>query len=61
MSASGGPSRSGASYVDGSLDMFNATNSSAVLSQNQAFGTSLGAPTSILQPRLFRISSTLKF
>ena len=48
-------------YVDGSLDMFNATNSSPVLSQNQAFGTSLGTPTGILQPRLFRISSTLKF
>ena len=47
--------------VDGSLDMFNALNSSAVLSQNQAYGTSLGAPTGILQPRLFRISSTLKF
>jgi hypothetical protein len=47
--------------LDGSLDMFNATNSSAVLSQNQAFGSSLGAPQSILQPRLFRVSSTLKF
>jgi len=48
-------------HVDGSLDMFNATNSSVVLSQNQAFGTSLGAPQSILQPRLLRISSTLRF
>lgn len=48
-------------YVDGSLDMFNATNSSVVLSQNNAFGTSLGTPTGILQPRLFRVSSTLKF
>jgi hypothetical protein len=47
--------------VDGSLDMFNATNSSVVLSENQAFGSSLGAPLSILQPRLFRVSSTLKF
>jgi hypothetical protein len=48
-------------HIDGSLDMFNATNSSVVLSQNQAFGTSLGAPQSILQPRLLRISSTLRF
>jgi hypothetical protein len=47
--------------VDGSLDIFNSTNSSVVLSQNQAFGTSLGAPQSILQPRLLRISSTLRF
>jgi hypothetical protein len=48
-------------HVDASLDMFNALNSSVVLTQNQNFGSSLGAPTSILQPRLFRISSTLKF
>jgi hypothetical protein len=48
-------------HVDGSLDIFNSTNSSVVLSQNQAFGTSLGAPQSILQPRLLRISSTLRF
>jgi len=47
--------------VDGSLDVFNITNSSVVLSQNQAFGPSLGAPQSILQPRLLRISSTLRF
>jgi hypothetical protein len=48
-------------HVDASLDMFNALNSSVVLTQNQNFGSSLEAPTSILQPRLFRISSTLKF
>ena len=48
-------------HIDASLDMFNATNSSVVLSQNQAFGTSLGVPQSILQPRLLRISSTLRF
>jgi len=48
-------------HVDGSLDIFNSTNSSVVLSQNQAFGTSLGTPQSILQPRLLRVSSTLRF
>jgi hypothetical protein len=48
-------------HVDASLDIFNSTNSSVVLSQNQAFGTSLAAPQSILQPRLLRISSTLRF
>jgi hypothetical protein len=47
--------------IDGSLDIFNATNSSVVLSQNQAFGPSLGAPQSILQPRLLRLSSTMRF
>ena len=48
-------------HVDGSLDVFNALNSSVVLSQNQAFGSSLGMPTGILQPRLLRISSNVKF
>jgi hypothetical protein len=48
-------------YIDGSVDVFNATNSSAVLAQNQVFGTSLGTPTQILQPRLFRLSSNLRF
>ena len=47
--------------IDGSLDMFNATNSSVVLSQNQAFGPTLAMPQSILQPRLFRLSSTMRF
>jgi len=51
----------GRTYLDGSVDMFNAMNSSTVLSQNQAYGTSLGQPTQILQPRLLRISSTLRF
>ena len=51
----------GRMYVDGSLDIFNSMNSSVVLTQNQAFGQSLGAPQSILQPRLLRISSTLRF
>ena len=51
----------GRMYMDGSLDIFNSTNSSVVLTQNQAFGPSLGAPQSILQPRLLRISSTLRF
>jgi hypothetical protein len=48
-------------FIDGSLDIFNATNSSVVLTQNQAFGPTLGMPQSILQPRLLRISSTLRF
>ena len=47
--------------IDGSLDIFNTMNSSVVLSQNQAFGPSLGTPQSILQPRLLRLSSTMRF
>ena len=53
--------RIGRVKVDGSMDVFNATNSSVVLSQNQAYGTSLGTPLNILQPRLLRLSSTLTF
>lgn len=47
--------------IDGSLDMFNALNGNVVLTRNQAFGSALGTPQSILQPRLFRVSSTMKF
>ena len=48
-------------YIDGSFDMFNILNGNVTIAANQAFGSSLGNPTEILQPRLFRISSTLKF
>lgn len=46
---------------DGSVDLFNALNENVVLTQNNNFGASLGLPQSILQPRLLRLSSTLKF
>jgi hypothetical protein len=46
---------------DASLDMFNALNSNVVLSETQAFGPNLGNPTSILQPRLLRMSFNMKF
>ena len=44
-----------------SLDMFNVLNSNVVLSETQAYGPALGNPTSILQPRLLRISGSVKF
>jgi len=47
--------------VDGALDMFNALNSNVVLSQNQSFGASLGQPLAVLQGRLLRVSSQIKF
>jgi Carboxypeptidase regulatory-like domain len=47
--------------IDGALDMFNALNSNVVLSQNQNFGPSLGQPLAVLQGRLLRISSQIKF
>ncbi len=46
---------------DTSVDLFNALNGSVVLTQNNNFGASLGQPQSILQPRLLRLSSTMKF
>ena len=47
--------------LDASLDVFNMLNSNVVLNENQSFGTSLGAPLEILQPRLLRISTNMKF
>ncbi|HMF95520.1 MAG TPA: carboxypeptidase regulatory-like domain-containing protein [Vicinamibacterales bacterium] len=47
--------------VDGALDVFNSLNTSVVLSQNQNFGSTLGQPQAVLQGRLLRVSSQLKF
>ncbi len=47
--------------IDGALDMFNALNSNVVLSQNQSFGSTLGQPLAVLQGRLLRVSSQIKF
>jgi hypothetical protein len=47
--------------IDGALDMFNALNSNVVLSQNQNFGSTLGQPQAVLQDRLLRLSSQIKF
>ena len=47
--------------VDGALDMFNALNSNVVLSQNQNYGSTLGQPLAVLQGRLLRVSSQIKF
>jgi hypothetical protein len=47
--------------VEAALDIFNLMNSSVTLAETQAFGSSLGQPTNILQPRLLRLSAQLKF
>ena len=47
--------------IDGALDMFNALNSNVVLSENQNFGSTLGQPQAVLQGRLLRMSSQIKF
>jgi Carboxypeptidase regulatory-like domain len=47
--------------VDGALDIFNSLNSNVVLTENQNFGSTLGQPQAILQGRLLRVSSQIKF
>ena len=44
-----------------SVDVFNLTNSSVVLTQFQAFGPSLGVPTSVLQGRFVKLSLLTRF
>ncbi len=53
--------RIGKYRVDGALDMFNALNSNVVLAQNQNYGSTLGQPQAVLQGRLLRLSTQLKF
>ncbi|MBI3491335.1 MAG: TonB-dependent receptor [Acidobacteria bacterium] len=53
--------RIGKYRVDGALDMFNALNTNVVLSENQNFGSALGQPLAVLQGRLLRVSSQIKF
>jgi len=53
--------RFGKARVDGALEVFNALNTDVVLSENQNLGSTLGQPQAILQGRLLRISSQIKF
>jgi hypothetical protein len=53
--------RIGRVQLDGNLDVYNAFNSNVVMQENQNFGSTLGQPQQILQGRLLRISSQLKF
>jgi hypothetical protein len=45
----------------GQVDIFNATNSSWVQTQNTTYGPTLGLPTKILQPRLLRLAIQARF
>ena len=47
--------------LDGALEIFNSLNSNVVLSENQNFGSALGQPLAVLQGRLLRVSSQIKF
>ena len=45
----------------GQLDIFNILNASSILTTNEAYGSSLDRPTSILQGRLFAIGAQMSF
>lgn len=47
--------------VSGQIDLFNSLNSSYVKTQNTNFGTALGTPLSILQPRVMRLAMQVRF
>ena len=53
--------RVGRTEFQAQVDVFNMLNSSAALTQLQVFGPSLDRPTSILQGRLLRLSTTVTF
>src|SRR5262249_17156726 len=53
--------KAGHMRIDGALDMFNAFNSKGVVAENQNYGSSLGQPLAVLQGRLLRLSSQIKF
>ena len=53
--------RTGTYQWSGQVDIFNLTNSNTVKSQNQTFGTNLGQPLSILQPRTLRLAMQMRF
>ena len=47
--------------LSGQADIFNIVNSSYVKNQNITYGSSLGQPLDILQPRTLRLAAQLKF
>jgi hypothetical protein len=53
--------RVGGKSVSANLDGFNLLNSSAYFGVNQSFGVALDRPTDIIQGRVFRVSTNIKF
>jgi hypothetical protein len=51
----------GRTRVRGNFDIFNAFNSSAILSQNNAYGSAWQTPTQILQGRLVKFGTQIDF
>jgi hypothetical protein len=53
--------RFGKVQLDAALEIFNSLNSNVVLTENQNVGSTLGQPQAVLQGRLLRVSSQIKF
>jgi Carboxypeptidase regulatory-like domain/TonB-dependent Receptor Plug Domain len=53
--------KAGRSRIQGTFDLYNLLNSSAILSQNNTFGTSWRTPTLILQGRLMKLGVQVDF
>ncbi len=51
----------GKTRVQGNLDVFNALNSSTLLSVNQTYGSSWLQPTQIMPGRMFKVGIQLDF
>jgi len=51
----------GRTRLEGSLDVFNLLNANHVLEQTDAIGTTLGRPSRVLAPRIFRFGATVRF
>jgi len=51
----------GGTRIQASADVYNLFNSSAILSQNNTYGTSWRTPTQILQGRLFKLGGQIDF
>jgi len=51
----------GRTRLEGSLDIFNLFNGNHVLAQTEAIGSTLGRPSRILAPRIFRFGATVRF
>ncbi|MQA28438.1 MAG: hypothetical protein GEU82_01170 [Luteitalea sp.] len=53
--------RLGRVQIEPAVELYNTLNSNVVLTQNQSFGSTLGQPQRVLQGRLVRLSSQIRF
>jgi hypothetical protein len=53
--------KAGRNRIQGTFDMYNLLNSSAILAQNNTFGSAWRTPTLILQGRLIKLGVQIDF